>query len=68
MIHIFIQRSKRWIDKVNQKKGISLIVLVITIIFMIILAATIVISLNNANVIDSANKAVKDTNKNSLQV
>lgn len=52
----------------KSKKGISLIVLVITIIFMIILAATIVISLNNANVIDSANKAVKDTNKNSLQV
>ena len=51
----------------KQKKGISLIVLVITIIVMIILAAAIVISLNNANIINSANKAVSDTNLKSVK-
>lgn len=40
------------------KKGISLIVLVITIIVMIIIAGAIIISLNSSNVIDQANKAV----------
>ena len=51
----------------KKKKGISLIVLVITIIVMIILAAAIVISLNNANVINSANKAVNDTNLKNIK-
>ena len=40
------------------KKGISLIVLVITIIVMIILAAAIILSLNNAGIIGNANQAV----------
>ncbi len=40
------------------KKGISLIVLVITIIVMIIIAGAIIISLNSSNVITQANKAV----------
>ena len=44
------------------KKGISLIVLVITIIVMIIIAGAIIISLNSSNVIDQSNKAVKDSN------
>lgn len=41
------------------KKGISLIVLVITIIVMIIIAGAIIISLNSSNVIDQANNAVE---------
>lgn len=41
----------------RQKTGISLIVLVITIIIMIILASTIIISLSNNGIIDKANKA-----------
>ena len=40
---------------------------VITIIVMIILAAAIIISLNNANVINSANKAVSDTDLKQVQ-
>ena len=41
------------------KKGISLIVLVITIIVMIIIAGAIIISLNSTNVMASATSAVK---------
>jgi len=41
----------------NNKKGISLIVLVITIIVMIILAAAIILSLNGSNIIGKANEA-----------
>ncbi|MBR6641258.1 MAG: leucine-rich repeat protein [Clostridia bacterium] len=44
------------------KKGISLIVLVITIIVMIILAASVVISLSNSGVINRADYAVNETN------
>ncbi len=43
------------------KKGISLIVLVITIIVMIIIAGAIIISLNSTNVMTSAEKAVTDS-------
>lgn len=45
------------------KKGISLIVLVITIIVMIIIAGAIIISLNSSNIIDRANDAVTDSNE-----
>ena len=38
------------------KKGISLIVLVITIIVMAILASAVIISLSNSNIIENANK------------
>ncbi|MDD2627471.1 MAG: leucine-rich repeat domain-containing protein [Clostridia bacterium] len=42
----------------NKKlKGISLIVLVITIIIMIVLAGAIILSLNNSNIIDKASEA-----------
>ena len=44
------------------KKGISLIVLVITIIVMIILATSVMISLNNTGVINKADEAVGKTN------
>ena len=44
------------------KKGISLIVLVITIIVMIIIAGAIIISLNSSNVLSQANDAVKGSN------
>jgi len=40
------------------KKGISLIVLVITIIVMIIIAGAIIISLNGTNVVNRADEAV----------
>ena len=49
------------------KKGISLIVLVITIIVMIILAASVVITLSNTGVIDRAGQAVDLTNEASVQ-
>ncbi|MBR5227457.1 MAG: hypothetical protein IKV94_02350 [Clostridia bacterium] len=41
----------------TNKKAISLIVLVITIIILAILAATVIISLSNTNIIEQANKA-----------
>ena len=46
----------------QKKKGISLIVLVITIIVMIILAATIMIALSNNGVLGRAEEAVDVTN------
>ena len=46
------------------KKGISLIVLVITVIVMIILATSVMISLTNADIINKANEA---TNKNNIK-
>ena len=45
----------------KKKNAISLIVLVITIIVMAILAATIIITLSNTNIISEANDAVKKT-------
>ena len=48
-------------SKIKQKKGISLIVLVITIIVMIIIAAAIILSLNASGVISRANKAKADS-------
>ena len=44
------------------KKGISLIVLVITIIVMIIIAGAIIIPLNSSNVIEQSNDAVYKSN------
>ena len=43
--------------KLNNKRGISLIVLVITIIVMVILAATIILSLQSSGIIGRANEA-----------
>ena len=48
--------------KIEQRKGISLIVLVITIILMIIIATAIILSLNASGVIGRANKAKEKTN------
>ena len=47
----------------EQKNGISLIVLVITIIVMIILASTVVISLSNSGIISNARNAVSKMDK-----
>ena len=44
-------------NKLNNKKGISLIVLVITIAVMIILAAAIILSLQSSGIIGRANEA-----------
>ena len=46
----------------KRKQGISLIVLVITIIVMIILAASVVLTLSNSGIINKANEAVEKTN------
>ena len=43
--------------KTNNKKGISLIVLVITIIVMIVLVGAVILSLNNAGIIGKASDA-----------
>ena len=51
----------------NNKKGISLIVLVITIIVMIILAATVILSLSSNGIINRANEAVSDTDIKQVQ-
>ena len=51
----------------RNKRGISLIVLVITIIVMIILAGSIIISLSSTNIIDRANNAVSDSNLKQVQ-
>ena len=50
-----------------RKKGVSLIVLVITIIVMLVLASAVAVSLNNANVIESAKNAVCKTNLKEVQ-
>jgi len=46
----------------QKRKGISLIVLVITIIVMIVLAGAIILSLNNSGIINKSNEAVDLTN------
>ncbi|MDD2377022.1 MAG: hypothetical protein PHD15_03960, partial [Clostridia bacterium] len=46
----------------KNKKGISLIVLVITIIVIIILAGAVILSLANNNPIESSNEATFKTN------
>ena len=46
----------------TKKQGISLIVLVITIIVMIILAGSIILTLNNSGIINRANEAVDTSN------
>ncbi len=51
----------------QMKKGISLIVLVITIIVMIILAASVVITLSNTGIINKASQAVDVTNQSQVQ-
>lgn len=51
----------------KQKKGISLIVLIITIIIMIILASAIIISLSNSGIIDNARKAVDLSNESGIK-
>jgi len=53
--------------KKENKRGISLIVLVITIIVMIILATAIILSLSSSGIIGKANQAVTDTNTANLK-
>ena len=49
------------------KKGISLIVLIITIIVMIIIAGAVIISLNDSDIIDRAEEAVEKHNESELK-
>ena len=51
----------------QKKKGISLIVLVITIIVMIILAGAIILTLNNSGIIEKASEAVDITNEATIK-
>ena len=51
----------------QRKNGVSLIVLVITIIVMIILASAIILALSNTGIMDRAEEAVDATNKQQLQ-
>ena len=51
----------------RRNKGISLIVLVITIIVMIILAGSIIITLSNSGIINKANEAVDLSNEKQMQ-
>ena len=51
----------------GSKYGVSLIVLIITIIVMIILAGTIILSLDDAGIIKRAQKAVSLTNEKEVQ-
>ena len=46
----------------QKKKGISLIVLIITIIVMIILASSVILTLSNSGIINRANEAVEKSN------
>ena len=51
----------------RNKRAISLIVLVITIIVMAILAATVIITLSNTNIISEANNAVQKTEAQQIE-
>lgn len=51
----------------KSKKGISLAVLIITIIVMVILTGTIVISIGDSGTIDMANEAVDKTNMKQIE-
>ena len=51
----------------RNKQGVSLIVLVITIIIMIILASAIIITLSNSDIIERANEAVDKTDLQEAQ-
>lgn len=51
----------------NNKQGISLIVLVITIIVMIILASTIIVTLSNNGIIKLSSEAVFKSNVKNYQ-
>jgi len=53
--------------KIVNKQAISLIVLVITIIVMIILAGTIILTLDNTGVIEKAEEAVEKTSLAEVQ-
>lgn len=55
------------VSKLEEKRGISLIVLVITIIVMIILATAIILSLSNSGIIEKANKAKTDSDTANLE-
>ena len=54
------------IKRASEKKGISLIVLVITIIVIIILAVAVILSIANNNPIENAKKA-KEANNNAVE-
>ena len=51
----------------KQKKGISLIVLIITIIIMIIISGAIILTLTETNIIDQAETAVNKYNETELK-
>lgn len=53
----------------NSKRGVSLIVLAITVIVMIILASAVVLTLkDSADMIDNAKTGVNETDKQTIQI
>ena len=55
--------------KINNKRGISLIVLVITIVVMIVLATAIILSIQSSGIIGKANEAKEKTDMaNAMQI
>ena len=52
----------------KEKRGISLIVLVITIIVMIVLVGTVIISLNNSGILERSHTSVKQNNLKEVQI
>ena len=54
-------------EELKNKRGMSLIVLVITIILMIIIAGAIILSLNSSGIIERAHKAKTETEKSILK-
>ncbi len=59
--------TSNYVAGTSNKNGVSLIVLVITIIVMIILAGTIILSLNDSGIISKSKDAVKETNLKEVQ-
>lgn len=51
----------------QKKKGISLIVMVITIVIMVILATAVILTLGNTGIIQKSNEAVDKTNEKTAQ-
>lgn len=60
---IFKDGANKNLTHPKNKKGISLIVLVITIIVMIILAAAIIVSISNSGIVNRSNEAVEKSDE-----
>ena len=59
---------ERGVENMQKKKGISLIVLIVTIIVLIILAGAIILTIDNGDTIGDASHAVDLTNQKQLKI